>query len=87
MHLLETTHNRREIMRSNEKELSYRCWERAFVTLTMCFINSSWSSRRPAVSYSDWLDFTAVFVSVNRDMPDTLAAVVPKSSESSRNAR
>ena len=36
----------------NENKLSYRWRERAFVTSTTCFINLSWSSRRPAVSWS-----------------------------------
>jgi hypothetical protein len=36
-------------------ELSYRWRQRALLTSTLCFINSSWSSRRPAVSWSDWL--------------------------------
>jgi hypothetical protein len=36
--------------RPNEKELSYRWRERAFVTSMTCFINSSWSARRPVVS-------------------------------------
>jgi hypothetical protein len=40
----------------NETELSYRWRVRAFITSTMCFINSSWSSRQPAVSWSDLLD-------------------------------
>jgi len=39
--------------------LSYRWRERAFVRSTMCFINSSWSSNRPAAGrvffYLRWL--------------------------------
>ena len=31
-------------------ELSYRWRKRAFVTLEMCFINSSWSSRRGGIA-------------------------------------
>ena len=41
---------------SNEKELSYRRLERVFAISTMCFIDSSGLSRRPAVCCSDWLD-------------------------------
>ena len=33
-----------------EMELSYRWRKRAFVTLEMCFINSSWSSRRGGIA-------------------------------------
>src|SRR5436309_9313587 len=49
-------HKRVHTYSSNETELSYGWLERAFATSTVCFINSSCSSRRPAVSCSDWLD-------------------------------
>jgi hypothetical protein len=56
-------------MRSNETELSYRWRERAFATSTMGFINSTWSSRRPAVGWSDLLDAWCGFIMCVRARP------------------